>query len=250
MKDVNKKPKLEFYDDFARVLKGYNPSQKTLETLKTMPLVLLVGPTAAGRNTLISLLVKTGRYHYMVSDTTRAKRINNGVVEQNGVEYWFKTEREFLSGLKKGEYLEAAIIHNQQVSGANIAELEFAAKQHKIAVNEVEVAGAEYYYRHKPDVLCIFLLPPNFKTWMERIRGRGNVDAEELHRRLTSAKYEIKHALENDFYHFVVNKEIHDAALAVDELANGRLPDSTSQINGRKHAVKLLEEVEAHLAKR
>ena len=222
MESTTQKPHLELHNEFVGVLSSYKPSQSTLSTLKNMPFVLLIGPTAAGRNTLINLLVKTGRYHYMVSDTTRAKRVNNGIMEQNGVEYWFKTEKEFLNGLKKGEYLEAAIIHNQQVSGANIAELEFAAKQQKIAINEVEVVGAEYYHRYKPDVLCIFLLPPNFKTWMERIHGRGDVDSGELHRRLTSARHEIAHALDNDFYHFVVNHEIHEAAIAVDEL-NQRL---------------------------
>lgn len=249
MKSPTQKIHLRLHDEFVSVLKSYEPSKHTVDTLKNMPLVLLVGPTAAGRNTLISLLVKTGRYHYMVSDTTRPKRVNNGIMEQNGVEYWFKTEQEFLDGLKSGEYIEAALIHDQQVSGANIAELEFAAKQHKIAINEVEVAGAEYYYRHKPDLVCVFLLPPDFDTWMGRIRGRGHVNTEELRRRLNSAKYEITHALENDFYHFVINHEIHEAATMVDELAKGNKGSGTDQTEARKHAEKLLASVKNHLDK-
>src|SRR5688500_15693171 len=77
--------------DFRDVLEGYTPSSESIEILKNTPLVLLVGPTAAGRNTLINLLVQTGRYHYIISDTTRKPRANNGIMERDGVEYWFRS---------------------------------------------------------------------------------------------------------------------------------------------------------------
>lgn len=239
---------LQHLDEFEHVLSDYSPSQETINTLTSIPLVLLVGPTAAGRNTLINLLKDTNRYYFIVSNTTRQPRANNGVMEQDGVEYWFKTEEEFLEGLTSGKFLEAAVIHKQQVSGIHIAQLEKAAKEGKIAINEVEVVGAAHIHDYKPDTLLIFLLPPNFEVWMERIRGRGDINEEELRRRLESAQDEIAIALSEDHYQFVVNYEIHEAAVAVDELANGRNFDPNKQQLGRNHAEQLLVEVQLYLA--
>lgn len=238
---------LTHLEDFKALLNGYRPSDDSLALLHDIPFVLLVGPTAAGRNTLINLLVDTGRYHYTVSDTTRQPRENNGVLEQNGVEYWFKSEADFLQGLEQGAYLEAAVIHNQQVSGISIAELKRAHQSGKIAIDEIEVVGAEVIHGYKPNALFVFLLPPTFDVWMQRLRGRGAMDEGEVRRRLVSAREEITAAIEMDFYQFVINNEIHEAAVAVDELANGRPVDEEKQQRGRDHAEQLLVDVRLYL---
>jgi guanylate kinase len=248
MKDTDKQY-LEKLDEFKAALKDYQPSKENIGILKANPLVLLVGPTAAGRNTLINILVETGRYHFIVSDTTRRPRENNGILEQDGVEYWFKTESEFLVGLDRGLYLEAAIIHKQQVSGISMDELRMAYKQGKIAIDEVERVGAANVYRYKPDTLIIFLLPPTFDVWMERLRGRGHMPEDEVRRRLISAQEEIATALDNNYYQFVINNEVHEAATAVDELANGRKPDAKKQQHGRVHAAQLAQDVQLYLSK-
>jgi len=83
-----------------------------LQQTKFVPLVAI---TSSGRNTLIRELLKTGEYHFIVSDTTRKPRTNDGVMEQSGVEYWFRDEDEVLQDVKDGKFLEAAVIHSQQV---------------------------------------------------------------------------------------------------------------------------------------
>lgn len=243
------KQHLKRLDEFRDILNHYRPSRENVEVLRSTPLVLLVGPTAAGRNTLINLLVETGRYHYIVSNTTRNPRENNGVMEQNGVEYWFKTEDEFLEGLKQGAYLEAAIIHEQQVSGISMAELRVASSQGKIALDEVEPIGAANVHGYKPDTLIIFLLPPTFDIWMQRLRDRGHMPEDEVRRRLKSAQTEIAAALTENYYQFVINNEIHEAAVAVDELANGRMPDEAKQQRGRNHAEQLALDVQLYLSR-
>lgn len=233
--------------DFEKVLQDYRPSDQTIATLQQTRAVLLVGPTAAGRNTLINLLVDTGRYHYMISDTTRRPRANNGVMEQNGNEYWFISEEEFLDGLEVGEYIEAAVIHRQQVSGVNVHGLKLANSTDKIVINEIDPSGGQTYHGYKPDGLYIFLMPPTFDIWMQRLRDRGDMPEDELRRRLESARDEIATVLQDGFYHFVINNEIHEAAMAVDELANGRLPDIEKQAQGRAHAEQLAIEVQIYL---
>lgn len=246
-KEQTSVPKLQKLGEFQNILRNYKPSQASLTTLRSIPLVLLVGPTAAGRNTLINLLAETDRYYYIVSDTTRPKRINNGVKEQDGVEYWFKSEQEFLLGLQSGKYLEASVIHNQQVSGISVKELERAQQSDKIAVKEIEVNGADYVEGFKPDTLLVFLLPPGFETWMQRIKGRGDMTEGELRRRLESSVVEMKKALKEDYYKFVINHEIHEAAAAVDELARGAAPSPDDIQAGHNHAEQLIIDVQLYL---
>lgn len=244
MENVNK---LVHIAEFQKILANYHPSADSLKILEQTRLVLLVGPTAAGRNTLIKLLEDTGRYHFILSNTTRRPRANNGVMERDGVEYWFTKEEEFLEGLQQGKYLEAAIIHGQQVSGISIDELDKARKSGLIAIDEVEVEGAGNVYIQKPDALFVFLLPPSFDVWMQRLRGRGEMEESEVIRRLKSAREEITAALNEDFYQFVINNEIHEAAMAVDELANGRQVDAAKQQLGRNHAEQLAIDVQLYL---
>jgi guanylate kinase len=244
---IKTKTVLKNLDEFNKLLDLYEPSLESRVILKEITLVLLVGPSAAGRNTLINLLVQTGRYHFIVSDTTRQPRVNNGVKEQNGREYWFRTEEQFLKGLRQGAYIEAAVIHKQQVSGISISELTAAKDVDKIPVNEIEVSGARNLQKLKPDALFIFLLPPNFEIWMKRLNERGNMTRQELRRRLESAEAEIASALTDNFYHFVINHEIHEATVAVDELANRRAPDNMKQELGRNHAEQLAVDIQIYL---
>src|SRR5438309_1023704 len=117
---------LQHYTEFKAVLDKYHVSDAAKTKLEGLKLVLMLAPTSGGRNTIIKRQLQTGNYYYIVSDTTRPPRVNDGALEQNGNEYWFRTEDEILADLKTGSFLEAELIHDQQVSGISIRELEKA----------------------------------------------------------------------------------------------------------------------------
>jgi guanylate kinase len=235
-------------DAFKKVLADYHLSDEAKATLAATELALLVGPTSAGRNTIINELLKSGHYHQIVSDTTRQPRSNNGVMEQNGVEYWFRSEDEILADLEAGAFLEAAIIHEQQVSGISIRELEAAANEGKIAINEIEVVGADNIHAAKPDTMFFFVLPPSFDEWMARMSGRGTLPEDEVRRRLESAVKEITIALERDYYCFMVNDTFVQTAHKIDAVVTTKANDSVDQEHGRTVAQQLLADTKAHLA--
>lgn len=227
-------------DEFRDVLRGYHLSKTTLFTLSQTKLVLIVGPTSSGRNTRIKRLLKTGDYHYVVSDTTRQPRINDGFAEQNGREYWFRTENEILTDLKEGKYLEAAIIHNQQVSGISVRELEKARDEGKIAITDAEITGATNAIKYKPDTIVIFLLPPSFDEWQRRIKHRGQMTPEEFKRRMQSACKEFEVALSNDYYRFVINDTGDDSLIQINQIAKLDIIDPEQQSQARALTEQLL----------
>lgn len=238
---------LKHVDEFRAALKDYQPSDAAKAILQSTELVLLVGPTSSGRNSIINELVKTGRYHYIVSDTTRQPRTNNGVPEETGREYWFRGEEEVLADLHAGKFLEAAIIHDQQVSGISIRELEHASQMGKIAINEVEIVGADNIHAAKPDGLFLFIVPPSFDEWMVRMSARGVLPPDEVRRRLESAVKEISTALERDYYIFIVNDTFAHTAKHIDDMAANKHVDKAVQAAARAVAQEVLEETKKHL---
>lgn len=237
--------------EFRVALAHYTPSTHTKQVLTAARLVLLVGPTSSGRNTIVNELTKTGRYYHIVSDTTREKRTKDGVViERDGREYWFKSEAEIFEGLKRGEYIEADLIHNQQVSGCNVRELEAAVKAEKIAVKDIEPDGAQNIHRVKPDALIIFTVPPSFDIWMERIHARSQMALDELDRRMESAAHGLAMALKSDFYRFVLNDTIAGTTTEIDTLVTTGQYDPFKERVARDASEKLYRDVERYLANR
>jgi guanylate kinase len=238
---------LTHLEEFRTLLADYKLSKKSLLTLSQTKLVLLAAPTSSGRNTIIRQLMKTGDYYFVISDTTRQPRINDGVPEQNGVEYWFRDEEAVLEDIKQGKYLEAAVIHNQQVSGISVRELQNATDAGKIAVTDAEIAGVDNAIKYKADTLGIFVLPPSFEEWQRRLRHRGEMDSEEYKRRMESAVKEFEAALEHDYYKFVINSSVEEAAEQVNTLAKLDEVDSALQARGRELAEQLVVETNSLL---
>lgn len=239
---------LRHIDDFNRILSDYHLSDAAKQLLEQLRLVLLVGPSSSGRNTIINELLKSGDYHYIVSDTTRKPRENDGVLEQNGREYWFRSEDEILKDLELGQFLEAAVIHDQQVSGISMRELATAVDEGRVAINEIEVVGADNIYAAKPDTLFLFILPPSFDEWMVRMDIRGTLPPDEVRRRLESAVKEITLALSRDYYRFIVNDTFMQTAAAVNAMIMHNARSEEHQAHGRQVAEQVLADTQRFLS--
>ena len=238
---------LGLLSEFQAVLRNYKPHPDAIHALEKLKLVLLVGPTSSGRNTIINHLLTTDAYHSVISDTTRKPRENNGILEQNGREYWFRSEEEILADLRQGLFLEAAIIHQQQVSGISLRELQNVLADHKIAINEVQPDGAANVHKYSPkNSIIMFVLPPSFDEWMTRMTIRGSLPEDEITRRLESAVAELETALSADYYTFVINDTFKHTTKQIDDFVRHGAP--IDQAKARACAEELLAEVKAHLA--
>jgi guanylate kinase len=213
---------LKHYQEFQDVLEDYVTSERAKQVLQNMQLVLLIAATSSGKNTIIQHLIESGKYYYIVSDTTRQPRENDGVLEQNGKEYWFRTEEEVLADLKAGEYLEAEIIHGQQVSGISIRELEKAQVQGKIAITDIDLQGVHNVIKAKTDAIAIMVLPPSFEEWQRRLASRGKMRPDEQKRRLNTASNIFEDGLRQNYYDFVIAENVEQSGAIVDAIVAGK----------------------------
>lgn len=238
---------LRYYEEFAEALTDYRHSRQAQDLLADLRLALLVAPSSSGRNTIIRELLKTGEYHFIISDTTRNPRVNDGVPEQDGVDYWFRSEEHVLEDIREGNFLEAALIHKQQVSGVSIRELRRAHDDNKIAITDVNPDGAANIHLIKPDTVSIFVVPPSFPVWIERLHHRGALPEEEVRRRLESAVSEFETALREDYYTYVVNDDLSQAVQKVYEATRDGRQNEREQMKSRTIIERLLQDTAAYL---
>jgi guanylate kinase len=215
MKKVNQLSNLALYKKLSL---NYEPAASVIKQFSKTKYSPLIGIASSGRDTIMNnLKLRYPNYFYdLITTTTRNPRINNGILEQNGREYFFISEQEFHDKIKNCYMLEWAVIHNQQLSGLDYETFGNAPKN-KYIINDIEVSGALNLISYSNIIKPIFIVPPSFKTWDERLKARGVLNEEELKNRIISARNEITLALKEPKFHFVINDDLNRVS---DEIFN------------------------------
>ena len=237
----DQKPTLTKLTEFKEAIQHYHASEHARNVLASGPLVVMTGVAGGGRNTLINYLVDHGSYYFVVSDTTRPPKVRNGSLEEHGVHYFFRSEDEFLQDLQKGEYLEAEIIHNQQVSGTSIREIEKAHQLGKIPIHDFEFGGAEVIKRLKPDAVVIGLLPPSFEDWQYRLTGRETMHGHEFKNRMETAVLVLQSMLDRPYVQFVISGDLFDSSEHLRGIVEHGVYTDEQHQKGLETARKILE---------
>lgn len=207
--------------DLAQLIEHYSPPKAAVEVIKDTKIALLVGISGAGKDTIKRELLKRPHFGEIVSHTTRAPRSNEGVLEQDGVDYHFISEEKARLMLEMGEFVEAKFVHGT-VYGTTISEVKRAGEK-GIAIADIDVQGVEEYKKVSSEVVAIFVVPPNYETWVSRLQRRYATHEEftkEWPRRRATAIQELTRALEHPYYHCVINDSLERAVQVSDEIAH------------------------------
>ncbi len=205
-----------------QLVDNYRISAQAAEVVRATPIVLLVGVSGAGKDTIKHRLLEGGKYHHIVSHTTRAPRENGGVMESDGADYHFIDKEEAADMLESGAFVEAKK-YGDNLYGTSVAEIEQAQREGKIAITDLEVQGVAEYKALSPNVVALFILPPDYAEWQRRLHARYGVqgaDPADITKRMRTAIAELEEALRQPYYHFVVNANIDEAVGAVDKIAH------------------------------
>lgn len=169
------------------------------------PLALIVSsPSGAGKTTLTSRLLElVPDLCFSVSHTTRKPRPN----EQNGREYHFVSRQAFTALVARHEFLEWAEVHGN-LYGTGRDELRRASRARGILF-DIDHQGARQIKAAVPDVVTVFILPPDPETLLTRLRGRASEDEATVQRRFLTAREEIAHY--GLFDYVLVNDDLDEA---------------------------------------
>ncbi len=227
-------------------LQNYRLPKPAIALIRNTKTVFMVGITGAGKDSIRTRLLDTGKYHHIVSHTTRPRRKNHGAWEQDGVEYHFIDLKTAENMLDEGGYVEAKLFSGN-VYGTSVAEIQMAHDEGKIAISDIEVQGVAEYKAVAENVIPVFILPPDFQTWQKRISKRydtESIDRVDIKKRLETAKQELREALTQDYFEFVINDDLEKSVRIVDEIAHGHFSDKKN-LAARKIAEQLLKDIES-----
>ncbi len=172
-------------------------------------LIVISGPSGCGKGTIVDkLLQQDGSLQLSISATTRMPR----GTEENGVNYFFKSQEEFEQMIRDQAFLEYADVFGKYY-GTPKEYVLGKLKQGKNVILEIDVQGAMQVIKNYPEAVTIFILPPSEEVLLGRLKGRGTETEEQIMKRFGKAKAEMEYA--QQYGYRVVNDDLDTAVAEV-----------------------------------
>ncbi|MFN2456968.1 MAG: guanylate kinase [Chitinophagaceae bacterium] len=171
-------------------------------------LIIITAPSGAGKTSITRHLLKKfpDELIFSVSATTREPR----KYEQNGIDYYFMSQKEFTHKIQHEEFVEWEMVYEGKYYGTLKSELQRIWSKNKIPLLDVDVKGAIHIQQQSPDnALSIFIEPPSIDELQKRLTLRGSEKTESMQARISKAAYEI--SFQHSFDHVIINKNLEQA---------------------------------------
>ena len=169
-------------------------------------MIVISGPSGVGKDTVLRRLFELSpALKYSVSYTTRPPRPG----EVDGHSYTFVSEPEFLRLIEQKEFLEWARVYDHYY-GTSRRRVEDALNRGEDIILKIDVHGATFVRKRKPDGLFIFITPPSTEELLNRLTGRNTESPQALAVRQKEALIEL--GLAKDYVHVVCNRDVDETA--------------------------------------
>ncbi|MDQ6711089.1 MAG: guanylate kinase [Candidatus Dormibacteraeota bacterium] len=174
-------------------------------------LIVISGPSGVGKDTVLRRLFQIAPdLKYSVSYTTRPPRPG----EVDGQSYSFVSEPEFLRLIEQREFLEWAKVYDHYY-GTSRKRVDEAIERGEDIILKIDVQGASFVRRRKPDGLFIFITPPSTEELLHRLTGRNTESPAAMAVRQREALVEL--GLAKDYEHVVCNRDVDQTAREIRE---------------------------------
>ena len=173
---------------------------------------MITGPSGAGKGTLIKgLLDRVPELEVAISATTRLRRRG----EEDGREYWFLSDAEFVRRVHEGDFLEHVTYVSGKRYGTLRSEVDRIAADGKIPVLELETEGALNVKEDVPGAVTIFITAP-IPELERRLRERASESEGEIGERIGLARKQLAQA--DQFDYAVLNDKVDRATKELAEV--------------------------------
>ena len=179
--------------------------------------IIFSAPSGSGKSTVVNhLLGLHPEFEFSVSATSRAPR----GTEQNGVEYYFLTPRQFRNRIKKDAFVEYEEVYHDKFYGTLKSEVERIWKKGHVIVFDVDVKGGVNLKKYfGGQALSILIKAPSVEVLRDRLVKRGTDSAEAIEERVAKAESELAFAegkFDFDLVNDVLEQTFAEAEKVVD----------------------------------
>ena len=170
---------------------------------KVGSLIVLSGPSGAGKGTVCSELLKqVSDLNLSISMTTRDVRGS----EVNGVDYYFVSKEEFEKEIENDNFLEYAQVHGDNYYGTPKSKVLECLNRGEDIILEIDIQGALKVKEKMPEGIFIFIMPPTMKELRDRLVKRNTESKDKIIQRFKNAYKEINEITKYNYV--VINDEV------------------------------------------
>jgi len=195
-------------------------------------LIVISGPSGAGKGTICKALLKSSDLWLSVSATTREPRCG----EVDGTNYYFMSKDDFFDKIRTDDFFEYAEVYGNFYGTPKWKVLE-ALESGRDVILEIDIQGALKVKQNYPEGVFIFVLPPSMEELRRRIINRGSETEESLDRRFKSAYKEINYI--SKYNYAVVNDTVFNAVSKIEAI----LTAEKCRVDRLKDSILKTEEV-------
>ena len=168
---------------------------------KKNTIFLISGPSGVGKDTVIKTLNESNlNIKNIVTITTRKIRVN----EINNKDYIFVNKKEFENLIKKNKLIEWSEVYGNFYGVPKDQINQNLKNQNKIII-KTDIQGVKKLKQKFINATTIFIMPPDVRTLLNRLKSRKTDSVEDITKRSNIAIKEIEE--KNMFDHIIINKD-------------------------------------------
>ncbi len=216
----------DFLAQIPELIRDYKPSDEVLQHISSINLCMLVGPSGAGKTTIIQ---RSG-LHFVPSDTTRPRRPD----EQDGVDYYFRNDYEqIISEIKAGDFVQIAMGPTDFYATRKSAYPDSGTAIIAIVADSVPVFRSLGFKR----IISAFIVPPSYEEWIRRMSVNPQMEEQRI-KRLHEALGSFEFGLSDTQTNLILSDDIEPTVKQLKDLLNRQI-DVERETKAREIALSL-----------
>lgn len=229
----------EFIEKVGNARNDYVPNERALDAVSDVELVVVVAPSAGGKDTTRRRLWLP----ILVSDTIRSPQVRNGAKEVKGVDYRFRGKEltKVWKDVEAGNFVQYGMgpsyssfygSHYTQYPKSGLVAADFMADQ---------LAGVRKLPFKK--IHSFYLVPQNIEAWQRRLTNRGTLSEDDLAHRYNEAAHSLEIGMNDHDFTVIINEDVRRAAHEIKLAIYDGVIDEEREALGRSIGATMLEQL-------
>jgi guanylate kinase len=197
-------------------------------------LFIVAAPSGGGKTSLVKKLMSSfNNIEVSISHTTRKKRPG----EQQGKDYFFVDENEFITMIEHKAFIEYARVFNH-FYGTSVVQITERLEKGIDVMLDIDWQGAGQIKDIFPHAVSIFIIPPSLESLKQRLMNRKQDQEDVISNRMIKAQDELSHYSEFDY--LIVNDDFDRAAFELSSVITANRLEMKRQVKKQSKLLSFL----------